>query len=164
MFGSHFYHAERHSRPVEKGALKYIILDLLKDKPSHGYEIIRALEERFHGFYTPSAGSVYPTLNLLEDMGYVTSEEKDGKKVYTITDEGRKHLDDEQEHVDGIKGHMKDFWSVHNSEDFRATAKELRSMGMMFREHARDLSEDQWKRIREIVHRATSEIGDIIGH
>jgi DNA-binding PadR family transcriptional regulator len=164
MFGSHFYGSERHYRPVEKGALKYVILDLLKDQPSHGYEIIRALEDRFHGFYTPSAGSVYPTLQLLEDMGYVTSAERDGKKVYTITDEGRKHLGDEKEHIDDIKGRMKDFWGMHNCADFRETLMEFRGLGRMFREHARDLNEDQWKRIREIVHSASGEFTDIIGH
>ena len=52
----------------EKGDLKYVILDLLKDEPSHGYEVIRKLEERSRGFYSPSPGSVYPTLQLLEDM------------------------------------------------------------------------------------------------
>lgn len=163
MFGSHFYHHGRPSRLVEKGTLKYIILDLLKDKPSHGYEIIRALEERFQGFYTPSAGSVYPTLSLLEDMGYVTSAERDGKKVYTITDEGRKHLGDEKEHIDDIKGHMKDFCGGPNREDFRETAREVRAMGILFREHARDLNEDQWKRIRAIIQRATGEMKDVIG-
>ena len=163
MFGSH-YHGERHSRPVEKGMLKYIILDQLKDKPSHGYEIIRALEDRFHGFYTPSAGSVYPTLQLLEDMGYVSLTEKDGKKVYAITDQGRKHLDDEKSHIEDIKGHMKDFWGMHNREDIRETLIEVRGMGKIFREHIRDMTDDQWKKVREVVHRATGEISDIIGH
>jgi DNA-binding PadR family transcriptional regulator len=155
---------DRPHRPVEKGALKYIILDLLKDKPSHGYEIIRALEERFHGFYTPSAGSVYPTLQLLEDMGYVTSAEKDGKKVYTITDEGRAHLGDEKEHIDEIKGRMKDFWGIHGREEIRESLIEVRGLGRMFREHARDLTDDQWKRIHEVVHKASADISDIIGH
>ena len=165
MFGSHLHHHPRHSRMVEKGALKYVILDLIKDQPSHGYEVIRALEERFHGFYTPSAGSVYPTLQLLEDMGYVTPTERDGKKVYTITDEGRKYLSEEKEHVDEIKGHMKNFWGPHaRREDLRETFGELRGLGKLFREHARDLSEDQWKRIREIVHNAAGEISDVIGH
>ena len=58
----------RRGRVFEKGDLKYLILDLLKDEPSHGYELIRALEERFRGFYSPSPGSVYPTLQLLEDL------------------------------------------------------------------------------------------------
>jgi DNA-binding PadR family transcriptional regulator len=165
MFGSHGFGFERHSRMVEKGALKYVILDLLKDKPSHGYEIIKALEERFHGFYTPSAGSVYPTLQLLEDMGYVTSAERDGKKTYTITDEGRKHLVDEKVHVDEIKERMHGHWGgPHAHGEFRETFAELRGLGQMFREHARDLSEEQWKKIREIVHRASGEISDVIGH
>ena len=58
MFHRRFFEFEGRARLFEKGDLKYVILDLLKDKPRHGYEIIRALEERFHGFYTPSAGSV----------------------------------------------------------------------------------------------------------
>ena len=63
---------------------------LLKDKPRHGYEIIREMEEKFGGFYTPSPGAVYPTLQWLEDMGYVTVLAQDGKKTYTITEEGLK--------------------------------------------------------------------------
>ncbi len=163
MFGSHFYRHERPRRLVEKGALKYVILDLVKDKPSHGYEIIRALEERFNGFYTPSAGSVYPTLQMLEDMDYVTSAERDGKKVYAITDEGRRHLEENKEHVDGIKSRMQGHCGGHSRENFRETAREMRDLGMMLHGRARDLSEDQWKKIREIVHRATGEIEAVIG-
>ncbi len=90
-------------RMFRKGDFKYLILDLLKDKPRHGYEIIRELEERFHGFYSPSPGVVYPTLQYLEEMGYVTSKEQDGKKVYTITDEGLKHLAEEKDIIDDIR-------------------------------------------------------------
>ncbi len=108
MFNKRFFQYEVRSHLFEKGDLKYIILDLLKDKPSHGYEIIRALEERFHGFYTPSAGSVYPTLQLLEDMGYVSSLEQDGKKVYTITEAGKSFLSEREETVHKIKDHVKD--------------------------------------------------------
>src|SRR5438309_1131194 len=79
-------------RRFGKGDLKYVILDMVKDQPRHGYDIIRALEERSYGFYSPSPGSVYPTLQLLEDQGLVTSTERDGKRVYAITDEGRKFL------------------------------------------------------------------------
>ena len=65
----------------ERGDLKYVILEQLKDKPAHGYELIKALEERFGGFYAPSPGAVYPTLQMLEDMGYVSSVQQDGRKV-----------------------------------------------------------------------------------
>ena len=66
-----------------RGDLKYVILDLLKDQPRHGYDIIRALEDRMGGQYRPSPGSVYPTLQMLEDLGYVTSSQQEGKKVYS---------------------------------------------------------------------------------
>ena len=76
----------------ERGDLKYVILEQLKDKPAHGYELIKALEERFGGFYAPSPGAVYPTLQMLEDEGLVTGEDRDGKRVFSLTDEGRKVL------------------------------------------------------------------------
>jgi DNA-binding PadR family transcriptional regulator len=162
MFGSGFFRP-RHARSVEKGALKYIVLDLLKDKPSHGYEIIRAMEEKSHGLYSPSAGSIYPMLNLLEDMGYVIPSERDGKKIYTITDAGSKYLCDESAHIDDIKGRMNDFWGMRNNEDFRAVMHESRDIGALFRKHSRDLTPDQWRRIRESIHRTFCEVSDIIG-
>src|SRR5580693_8739637 len=63
------------SSRFERGDLKLVILDLLKEKPRHGYDIIQELEKRFHGFYSPSPGSVYPILQLLEDQDLVTSEQ-----------------------------------------------------------------------------------------
>ncbi|MBF6592677.1 MAG: PadR family transcriptional regulator, partial [Ktedonobacterales bacterium] len=75
-----------------RGDLKYVLLDLIKEQPKHGYEMIKDLEQRAGGFYTPSAGAVYPTLQLLEDRGWVTSQVVEGKKVYAITDDGRKAL------------------------------------------------------------------------
>ena len=67
--------------------MKYLLLEILKDGPRHGYEMIMELESRHRG-YRPSAGSVYPTLQMLDEGGFVTSQEIDGKKVYTITDKG----------------------------------------------------------------------------
>src|SRR5438046_2756493 len=74
-------------RFFDRGDLKYVILRMLKTKPMHGYEVMRALEEESGGWYKASAGSVYPTLQMLEDQGYVSALDQDGKKVYTITDE-----------------------------------------------------------------------------
>ncbi len=81
-------------RMFERGYLKYALLELLKERPKHGYEMMKELEARMGGFYAPSAGAVYPTLQLLEDRGWVTSEAVEGKKVYKITDEGAKALDE----------------------------------------------------------------------
>src|SRR5918998_2066865 len=93
----------RSERLFDRGDLKFIILDLLREQPRHGYDIIRALEERFHGMYSPSPGTVYPTLQLLEDQGYVTSSQQDGKKVYTVTEAGRAFLAERQETLDAIR-------------------------------------------------------------
>jgi DNA-binding PadR family transcriptional regulator len=80
-------------RLMGRGDLKYVILDLLKDRPMHGYEVLRALQDRFGGFYAPSPGAVYPTLQMLEDMGYLTSTQQEGKRVYALTEEGRAFLE-----------------------------------------------------------------------
>jgi DNA-binding PadR family transcriptional regulator len=77
---------------ARRGDIKYLILAVLADGPRHGYDIITALEERTGGRYRPSAGSVYPTLTLLEEGGFVTGEQQDGKRVYTITEAGRELL------------------------------------------------------------------------
>jgi DNA-binding PadR family transcriptional regulator len=82
--------------------MKYVILRLLKDKPMHGYEVMKALEEQSHGCYKPSPGTVYPTLQWLEDEGLVRGEERDGKKVYSITEEGSKFLEDNKSTVEDI--------------------------------------------------------------
>lgn len=86
----------------ESGEIKFVILRLLKDKPMHGYEVMKALEERMAGCYTPSAGTVYPTLQLLEDQGYVRGVDAAGKKVYEITPEGLKYLDEHRDLLDEI--------------------------------------------------------------
>ena len=86
----------------ESGEVKYVILRLLKEKPRHGYEVIKALEEKLGGWYTPSAGTIYPTLQLLEDQGYVRAVEEDGKKVYHITPEGEAFLEAHRDVLDEI--------------------------------------------------------------
>ncbi|HSL70201.1 MAG TPA: PadR family transcriptional regulator [Longimicrobiales bacterium] len=86
-----------------------MILRLLKERPMHGYEVMRALEEESGGWYRASAGSVYPTLQMLEDQGHVASQDQDGKKVYSITDAGRKYLDENRDVVDDIVDRVSDF-------------------------------------------------------
>src|SRR5579859_2617239 len=113
-------------RRFERGDLKYVILDLLQDGPRHGYDVIRALEERFHGFYTPSAGSVYPTLQLLEDQGYVTSSERDGKRVYTITDAGKEFLRERADTVEDVRSRMAAGWGGKVSPELRGLIDEAR--------------------------------------
>jgi DNA-binding PadR family transcriptional regulator len=77
-----------------------LLLALIGEQPSHGYELIRALEARSGGFYVPSPGMMYPALACMEDMGWVTIELEGTRKRYALSDEGRAHLDANREHVD----------------------------------------------------------------
>jgi DNA-binding PadR family transcriptional regulator len=89
-------------RWFEAGDMKYVILKLLRDKPRHGYEIMKELEDRMHGCYSPSPGTVYPTLQWLEDEGLVAARDVAGKKVYELTDAGRTFLEEHKDTVEDI--------------------------------------------------------------
>lgn len=89
-------------RFVGEGELRLIVLSLIAETPRHGYEIIKALEERSRGFYSPSPGVIYPTLTYLEEAGHAASSAEGNKKVYTITDAGRTHLEQNRTEAEAI--------------------------------------------------------------
>jgi DNA-binding PadR family transcriptional regulator len=99
-FGNEGSGRRRHRR----GDIKIALLELLAEQPRHGYDLIKALENRYGGFYRPSPGSVYPTLQLLEDEGHLTSEVVDGKRTYSITDSGRSLLAEQPSREDRQHG------------------------------------------------------------
>jgi DNA-binding PadR family transcriptional regulator len=154
----------RRGRVFGKGDLKYVILDLLQDRPAHGYELIRALEERFRGFYSPSPGSVYPTLQLLEDLGYVSADQRDGKKVYSITEEGRKFLEENRRAVEDIWGRAGEGWDPELAADMREMGREIRGLGRLFGTEMRAgrVDRDKLRRVREVIARAAREIEEIL--
>jgi DNA-binding PadR family transcriptional regulator len=80
-------------RPLEQGDLRWLTLDLIAAQPRHGYEIIKAIEDALSGHYTPSPGVIYPTLTLLEETGLIAGEAQGSKKLYRLTDEGRKEVE-----------------------------------------------------------------------
>ncbi|HEX8968426.1 MAG TPA: helix-turn-helix transcriptional regulator [Chloroflexota bacterium] len=144
-----------------RGDLKYVILELLKDQPRHGYDIIRALESRMRGHYRPSPGSVYPTLQMLEDLGYVSSSQQEGKKVYTITDEGRAYLNEQQSTVDDIRSRIAAGWDAAQRPEVSDLMHELQQLARaLFRHGARGALHDpaRLKKLREIVARARAEV------
>jgi DNA-binding PadR family transcriptional regulator len=155
---NHDFMRPRPGRPFQRGDFKYIILNFLKDKPSYGYEIMRGLEERFHSFYVPSPGSIYPTLQMLEEMGYVTSSEQEGKKVYTITKEGRKFLDKEKKLVDRMRGQMKDWCNPENIDDISKTMHEFDKLVHLLKDNVRTADAKKLSRIRQILSHAYEEI------
>ncbi len=94
-------------RMFEQGDLRFVVLKLLGEKPSHGYEIIKAVEERFGGAYAPSPGIVYPTLTLLEEQGLIAVVETEGpRKLYGLTDEGRAELARSTSDIDRVFARM----------------------------------------------------------
>jgi DNA-binding PadR family transcriptional regulator len=85
------------------GDLKLLLLALIEQQPRHGYELIRIIEDMFHGHYSPSPGAIYPTLTMLEELGYAQIEDTTGnRKLYAITDEGRTYLDENRAEVEAV--------------------------------------------------------------
>jgi DNA-binding PadR family transcriptional regulator len=78
---------------ARRGNVRAVILALLGERPMHGYEMIQLLAERTNGMWQPSPGSVYPALQLLEDEGLISSEETEGKRLYSLTDQGRAEVE-----------------------------------------------------------------------
>ena len=94
--------AFRVGKMLADGDLRVVVLALLTDGPRHGYDIIKALEEKSSGIYSPSPGVVYPTLTYLEEVGYVSATSEGNKKVYAITDTGRAHLEENRDLADMV--------------------------------------------------------------
>jgi len=99
----------RARRMFESGELRLVLLKLIADEPRHGYDLIRAIEDLTGGEYAPSPGVVYPTLTLLQDMGLIDEAPGEGtRKAFQVTDEGRAHLDERAEEVDGLIARLSD--------------------------------------------------------
>jgi DNA-binding PadR family transcriptional regulator len=162
----------RTGRKLASEDLQLVVLALLADKPSHGYELMKALEERSRGFYSPSPGMIYPALTYLEELGYAVAEADGSRNLYRITDDGRRHLEQNRGVVDGIlrqldriasrmEGVRRAFAGDDDSEDDSFDPSSLR---LARRELKRALHEkkrcsaEEAQRIAEILRRATAEI------
>ena len=95
-------------RKLSSDDLQLLLLALIAEQPSHGYELIRALEARSGGFYVPSPGMMYPALAAMEDLGWVTIELEGTRKRYALSDDGRAHLDANREHVDMLLARLQE--------------------------------------------------------
>jgi DNA-binding PadR family transcriptional regulator len=158
-----FSRIHRKSARWERGDIKFLILDLIKDKPAHGYEIIRAIEERFGGLYSPSAGAIYPTLQMLEDMGYLSSEQKEGRKVYSVTPAGTQFLVEQKDQVGVVRDRMRGFWDRRStSEDMHDVIDALDDLKKLMRKERRHIDPAKVKLLRDTVARAFQEIETIL--
>jgi DNA-binding PadR family transcriptional regulator len=139
-----------------------VILDLLKDKPRHGYDIIRELEKLSYGLYKPSPGVIYPTLQMLEEMGYASSTEQEGKRVYSITEEGRKFLENQSNIADDVRRQMKHKWAFKNIGRMVRVMAEYHALEDLLGGSFRRLDADKAELICGILSRAYHEIESVL--
>jgi DNA-binding PadR family transcriptional regulator len=105
----HFHHRGRggRGRVFDQGDLRLVILSLLAEAPRHGYEIIKSIEDKLAGAYSPSPGVVYPTLTHLEELGHASlAGTEGGKKLYAVTDQGKAFLEQNRAAVDALQARM----------------------------------------------------------
>jgi|SRR5579883_1458028 len=163
----------RTGRKLASGELQLVVLALLAERASHGYELIKALEERSGGFYVPSPGMIYPALTWLEEVGYASVAAEGAKKLYSITDEGRKYLDENREAADAMlaqlehigrkMGRVREIFSGQEDDDdprggiWRDAWLARRELKSALRDK-RHAGPKEAKRIAEILKRAAAEI------
>ncbi|HUN84740.1 MAG TPA: PadR family transcriptional regulator [Terracidiphilus sp.] len=151
-------------RFFDNGHLRLVILRLIADKPSYGYEIIKAIEERLSGGYAPSPGVIYPTLTLLEEEGLAVVTSTEGnKKRYAATEEGRAHLKANQPLLKAIFGRMEEVGKAFGrgrSPQIRRAIMNLR-FALKMRVEPGNLSSEQVSKIAEAIDAAARAIDEV---
>jgi len=145
---------------AERGGVRYLVLDALSERPRHGYEVIQVIEERSGGSYRPSPGVIYPTLQMLEELGHARVVEQENRKVYELTDAGRVDLEAHREEVtDFYDRFVEDSWESY-VEDFGDIMKRLGRLFKTFRRAGRrgSIAPKTLKRIGEIIDAAVRDI------
>jgi DNA-binding PadR family transcriptional regulator len=141
------------------GGLRLVLLQLIADKPRHGYELIKEIGDRLGGSYSPSPGVVYPTLTLLEELGYTTmAENEGGRKLYSITDAGQAYLAENRADADAMLARMQDAGSPHAGRPPQVVrALENFKLAMRLRLSA-PLSDEQAHAVAQVLDQAAQSI------
>jgi DNA-binding PadR family transcriptional regulator len=152
---------ERH---FDNGELRFVILQLIADKPSYGYEIIKAIEERLSGAYAPSPGVVYPTLTMLEEEGYATVSSTEGsKKLYAATERGVEYLKENKVVTKAIFGRMEHAGKIFGrgrSPQIMRAIMNLR-YALKIRTERGNLSPEQTRKVAEAIDAAARVIDEV---
>ncbi|HVN93275.1 MAG TPA: PadR family transcriptional regulator [Terracidiphilus sp.] len=146
-------------RMFDAGEIRLVILRLLQGQPSYGYQLMKTMEERLGGGYTPSAGVVYPTLTMLEEEGLIAAQ-TEGKKVYSVTEEGAKYLEANKERVGRLFERLEETgrgFRRGRAPELMKAFMDLRG-AVMSKVWRRGASPEQIKKIAEAIHRAAEEI------
>jgi len=141
------------------GDLRHVVLYLIAEKPRHGYEIIKAIEELTGGAYSPSPGTVYPTLTLLEEQGLVTVETTEGgKKLHSLTADGAAQLELQRAAVEALLARAKGAEGRDGPSPRVLRAVENLRLALHLKREAGDLSEERVDLIVEALDEATRKI------
>lgn len=154
----------RRQRFFGHGELRLVILNILKDNASHGYELIKAIEALTQGNYTPSPGVIYPTLDLLQDQGLITVQEEDGgRKKIAITAEGIQLLEESQEHFEHIQARLKARMVGHELRKNPQMKRALDNFKAVLdlKVNQAELNDTQLKQIIGVIDRAALEISQL---
>lgn len=143
------------------GDLRLVLLALIAEQPRHGYELIKEIEERFGGGYSPSPGSVYPTLTLQEELGYVRATASEGsRRLFEITGEGQAFLAENQAAVDGVMERMNLAAQAMTGQAVPETVRQaMHTLRAALRFHSAGWDDAETERVRKALERATREIG-----
>lgn len=151
----------RLGRFFEHGDLRFVVLDLIAEKPRHGYEIIKAIEDSVGGAYSPSPGTIYPTLTMLEEQGYIAIEaSEDNKKSYAITKDGAAFLESYRPTVDALRARMA---RMNEAQGDGPAPQIIRAMenlklALRLRLSRGALSEEQIRHIAEMLDRTAGDV------
>jgi DNA-binding PadR family transcriptional regulator len=152
---------------AERGTVRWLVLDAIAAQPRHGYEIIQAIAERSRGTYKPSPGVVYPTLQMLEELGHARTVTRDERKTYEITAEGRKELAEHAEEVSdfygGGDGDADDDWEQYAGEIGRVMKRVARVAHTLKRgmRHG-SVRPSTMRKMRAILDDALGKIEDLL--
>ena len=147
----------RGSRMFDPGALRLVVLGLIAEEPRHGYDIIKALETKFQGAYSPSPGAIYPMLQMLEEADLVTSEKDGNKRLFSISEDGKAYLAENAAELDRINGQMSEFAGRAGGA---AVMGEMRAIRFLVKSRLRgeDWDSTQVEAVRAILAKAREEI------
>lgn len=155
------HHHGRRGRLFEAGRMKLLVLHLIQQSPKHGYEIIKEISDLVGGGYSPSAGTIYPTLNWLEDMSFVAVENTESdRKQYHITQTGTEHLQQQQGITQELLEKLNTRREIHNNDqllDIHRAMENLKT-SLRLKLKAQDFNPEQVRQIAEKIDQAAVEI------
>jgi DNA-binding PadR family transcriptional regulator len=148
----------RMGRMFDHGDLRLVILQLIAEKPRHGYELIKAIEEKTSGTYSPSPGVIYPTLTLLEELGQIAAQPGEGaRKLYAITPEGEAFLAANRATVEAITARLGAVGEGGPAPQVQRAGENLK-LALRLRLSRGPLSDEQARRIAAVLDGAATDI------